>query len=250
MSVDESELLLKKADYLISELKNSGYSQFVGFLSEDENEILTAHFFKRGVLFDSFGGIENAERKFLGIYKKDPPKRDEYPINVLKISLHKNSKKQSHRVYLGSILALGLDRRIIGDIVIDDTVAYVAVNNNFTNFLKTQLRRIGSENCISEEINNDLLITRKSEFSDITVSVASNRLDAIISELTSMSRENSKSFIIKGLVFINGVTVLSPIKEIKPGDRISVRKFGKFIFDSKQGNTKSGRLRLIFKKYM
>ena len=82
------------------------------------------------------------------------------------------------------------------------------------------------------------------------MSVASNRLDAVISELTNLSRDNAKELIIKGLVFIDGEVQSSPVKEIKIGSKISVRKYGKFVFEEINGNTKSGRIRLNFKKYM
>lgn len=250
MQSEEKDLLLKKADHMISVLNKSGVTQFFGFLSEDDFDFLSSYLTKRKINFDKYGGIEGAERTFLSIYDEYPPEKYEYPVAVLKIELAKNAKEQSHRNYLGSILGLGIDRRVIGDIIVNGNVAFVSVNYDFVNFLKTELTKISNESCVISEIEDTSTIERKKEFKEITISVASNRLDAIVSELTNLSRDNAKNLITKGLVSVNGEEVLSPVKEIKPDSKISVRKFGKFIFVAEQGNTKSGRLRLTFKKYM
>ncbi len=250
MQSEEKDILLKKIGHMISVLNKSGLTQFFGFLSEEDLDLVSAYLAKRKINFESFGGIENAERTFLSIYEEYPPEKYEYPISVLKIELAKNAKEQSHRNYLGSILALGIDRRVIGDIIVEGNAAYISVNYDFVNFLKTELTKISNESCIISEVENTSLIERKTEFKEITISVASNRLDAIVSELTNLSRDNAKNLIIKGLVSVNGEEVLSPVKEIKPDSKIAVRKYGKFIFVAEQGNTKSGRLRLTFKKYM
>ncbi len=250
MQAEEKELLLKKTDHMISVLTKSGKTQFFGFLSEEDFDFISQYLSKRNVRFDKYGGIENSERAFLSLFEGDPPERYEYPISVLKIKLAKNAKEQSHRNYLGSILALGIDRKVIGDIVICGNEAFVSVNNDFTNFLMTELIKIGNETCTVSEVEDPSNIVRNTEFKDITISVASNRLDAIVSELTNLPRDKAKDFITKGLVSVNGEEILSPVKELKPDSKIVVRKHGKFIFVEENGNTKSGRIRLTFKKYM
>ena len=250
MQSEEKDFLLKKVDHLISVLNKSGVTQFFGFLSEEDFDFLSSYLTKRKISFGKYGGIEGSERNFLSIYDDYPPEKYEYPISVIKIELAKNAKEQSHRNYLGSMLGLGIERRVIGDIVVDGNSAFVSVNYDFVNFFKTELTKISNESCIISEVEDASTIERKTEFKEITISVASNRLDAIVSELTNLSRDNAKDLILKGLVSVNGEEVLSPVKEIKPDSKISVRKFGKFIFVAEQGNTKSGRLRLTFKKYM
>ena len=250
MQSEEKELLLKKVDHMISVLNKSGRTQYFGFISEEDIDYIANYLTKRKINFDTFGGIEDSERSYLSIYDDFPPDRTDYPVSVIKIELAKNAKEQSHRNYLGSLLGLGIDRRVIGDILINDKTAYVSVNYDFVNFIKSELTKISNESCEVSEIEDFSELKRKREFKEITISVASKRLDAIVSELTNLSRDDSKNLITKGLVSVNGEEVLSPVKEIKPDSKISVRKHGKFTFVAEQGNTKSGRLRLTFKKYM
>ena len=250
MQVYDKELLVKKLEHLENVLKKSGITQFYGFLSEEDYEYAANYFSKRKISFDKYGAIENSERAFISIYEDFPPEKYDYPISILKIQLSKNSKEQSHRNYLGSLLSLGIDRRILGDIIVQDKTAYVAVQSEFADFIKQELTKISNETCFISEINHDDVIEKTTDFKEVTISVASNRLDAVISELTNLSRDNAKQLIIKGLVILDGEIQYSPLKELKIGNKISVRKHGKFIFEKICGNTKSGRLKLIFKKYM
>lgn len=250
MISEEKDLLIKKTDHAINTLNKSGLPQYIGFLSEEDIDFIGAYLNKRHVSFDSFGGITDSERRYISVYDDYAPEYYEYPIAVLKIELSKNSKEQTHRNYLGSILGLGLDRKVIGDIIVEGHLAYVAVNCDFVQFLKSELIKISNEYCTVTELDDYSQVVRKTDFKEITVSVSSNRLDAIVSELTNLSREKSKELIVKGFVTVNGEEATSPVKEFKPDSKISVRKFGKFIFVAAQGNTKSGRLRLTFKKYM
>ena len=250
MQADDKEFLTKKLEYLENVLNKSGLAQFYGFLSEEDFEYAAKYFSRRKIHVDKYGAIKNSERVYLCIYETDPPEKYEYPITVLKIQLSKNSKEQSHRNYLGSLLALGIERRVLGDIIVSDKEAYIAVQIDFVDFIKRELTKISNETCIVSDVDDYSIIERKLEFKNITVSVASNRLDAVISELTNLSRDNAKDLIVKGFVSVDSEIQYNPIREIKPGSKISVRKYGKYIFEEISGNTKSGRLRLNFKKYM
>ena len=250
MQTDDKEILVKKLEHLETVLKKSGLTQFYGFLSEEDYDYAVKYFTKRKISYSKYGAIKNSERVYIGIYEDVPPEEYEYPITILKIQLSKNSKEQTHRNYLGSLLALGIDRKVLGDIIVSDKTAYVAVQIDFVGFIKNELTKISNETCIVSELDFGSEVERKSEFKVITISVASNRLDAVISELTNLSRDNAKDLIIKGLVYIDGEVQTSPVKELKTGSKISVRKYGKFIFEEINGKTKSGRIRLNFKKYM
>lgn len=250
MQTEDKDLLLKKADHMVSVLNKSGLTQFFGFLSDEDFDYLSSYLRKRKILFSKYGGIVASERVFVSIYEYEEPEECEYPIAVIKVVLAKNAKEQTHRNYLGSILSLGIDRRVVGDIVVDGKKAFIAVNRDFVDFLKSELTKISNETCSVTVVDDTSEIKRSDKFKEITISVASNRLDSVISELTNLSRENAKNLIIKGSVLINGEETLSPVKELKPGCKISVKKFGKFIFAAENGNTKSGRFRLTFKKYM
>ena len=50
-------------------------------------------------------------------------------------------------------------------------------------------------------------------------------------------------------VFLNGLTVSAAGRQMKEGDRVSVRGFGKFIYDGIDGSSRKGRLFVTVRKY-
>ena len=52
-----------------------------------------------------------------------------------------------------------------------------------------------------------------------------------------------------GKVFINGSERLHKTYVCKVGDILSVRCYGKFIFDAVSGETKKGRMKVEYRKY-
>lgn len=52
-----------------------------------------------------------------------------------------------------------------------------------------------------------------------------------------------------GKVCINGRETLHNTYVCKPGDILSVRSYGKFIFDAVSGETKKGRMKVEYRKY-
>ena len=89
----------------------------------------------------------------------------------------------------------------------------------------------------------------KKEFTELKTTVASLRIDAIISSCYGISREESNIIIKNGKVNLNYKEVQSASKQVKEGDLISVRGFGRFILESILGETRKDRIRIVIKKY-
>lgn len=68
----------------------------------------------------------------------------EYPVTCLKAEpkAKKFSEDLGHRDYLGAILNLGIDRSVIGDILIQDHVAWIFCHNKIADFLIENLDRV------------------------------------------------------------------------------------------------------------
>jgi RNA-binding protein YlmH len=69
-----------------------------------------------------YGGYEEAERRMLVCIPADLPlsaeEATEGLIRVLRVTKPAISRDLSHRDYLGSILGLGIERRLTGDILV------------------------------------------------------------------------------------------------------------------------------------
>jgi len=91
-----------------------------------------------------FGGYDGAEWKMFGAFPEyEEASSDAFPIKVLDIR-KKYNVPLGHRNYLGTILSLGIDRNKIGDILVEDSGAYVFVSEDISQFLFENITKISS----------------------------------------------------------------------------------------------------------
>ena len=98
------------------------------------------------------------------------------------------------------------------------------------------------------ELDPTFVIPRRFEESVITV--ASPRLDGIVKAITGKSRDTAAEMVRAGLVELSYNNTPGVSDEVKDGDVLSIRGYGKYILGGTSGQTKSGRLRIICKKYL
>ncbi len=162
--------------------------------------------------------------------------------------------KLNHRSYMGAVLALGLSRDTVGDIIVkNDHEAIIITARAAAELLLSQppvLNYVGRDKVSLEEIKLDDDFAFDRNYSKVIISVASARIDAIVSELTGMSREKVKKAVSGGEVILNCLPVESFDARVFPGDVVSVRRYGKFRISDFAGKTKRGRLRLLVLKYI
>lgn len=93
------------------------------------------------------------------------------------------------------------------------------------------------------------MILPKVNFEEIVVLVSSLRIDGIVSKIINISRSKAQAMIEQGQVLIDYVKIKDKSYELKGQERITIRGFGKFIVGNSIGNSKSGRIKIIIKKY-
>ena len=76
------------------------------------------------------------------------------------------------------------------------------------------------------------------------------RLDAIVAKLYNLSREQSLKLFVEGKVFLDGINMTGNARSLKEGEVVSVRGYGKFIFNGEGGNTKKDKLYIKVSKYV
>ena len=162
-------------------------------------------------------------------------------------------KTLGHRDYLGALLSLGVERRVLGDIAVtDDAHAVILCKAAMTEFLCTGLERIGADKVRAAlypaEERLSLPDTRK--YADISDTVASLRLDGIVASFAGISRDKAKQAVTSGMVELDFRTVTSPDTEVTPGAYLSVRGVGRFLFTGTDGSSKKGRLRIRAKRFI
>ncbi len=198
------------------------------------------------------GGSDGCERCMIRFGSPDSTGYDEaFPICILRISplQKKFSEALTHRDFLGSLIGLGLERTKLGDIVVGDNEAYVFVSDSIVEYIietldKVKHTSVKVEKC--EEIPENLAPKLQEE----SLIVSSNRLDAIIAKVYNISRDTAVRCISEGKVSINGREMTGNAKGLKPGDIVSVRGKGKFIFESEGGTTRKDKLYISIKRYV
>ena len=160
-------------------------------------------------------------------------------------------RKLSHRDYLGSILALGIERSTIGDIcVLDDSSAIVFCVFEIENYLCAELDSIGNDKVKIERVEVDRDMPSTQKYQAFTDTVASERLDCVVASIFNLSREKAQNLIKGGAVEYNYETASKIDEKTSAGDIISARGFGKFIIRDISQATKKGRIRLFADKYV
>ena len=171
-------------------------------------------------------------------------------IEVLAVSVPKGAEMPGHRDFLGSILALGLDRRALGDIVLYEGKTYLFVKKSVADYLLHNMIRVGKSPVTVEktELSSDFAPERA--FEEIVLTLASLRVDALTAAITGLSREEAKTAVVRGTVSRNYLPILQPEALLSQGDVISVKGFGRFRLHREAGQTKKGRLKIVLQKYV
>lgn len=191
------------------------------------------------------GFFEDAERRmisFNNVYENP------FPMKLIKIQNTSKFSSLTHRDFLGGILSLGIERNKIGDLLVDNNTCYVPVCEEIENFILYNIDKISKVVCSAEVIDNFEALP-KVDFKEEIILVSSLRIDGVVSRITNVSRSKAQTMIDQGQVLINYVKVKDKSYELKGEERITIRGFGKFILGNSIGNSKSGRIKIIIKKY-
>lgn len=251
----EEQIFLNHLHDLADACYHRSIPTYTDFLNLNEQTVFLSHLsefsFVRYVLD---GGFDSAERKivcFLPIYEEDFARDETAPFAALKISstAGKFSVSCTHRDYLGAVLNLGIDRSKIGDFIVGEKEAYVLCMRNIADFLIQELTSV-KRNPVIAQIAPLSELEGKQQFTEIQGTVASLRLDSLLSVMLHTSRSKALPYISSERVFINGKVCTSSSAEPKPGNVISVRGEGKFIFEGVISETKKGRILVRLQKYV
>lgn len=250
----EQEIIFKKR---LHDLARTAYFKnrtvYTDFLNL--NELHIVHSFQpeeSDVTISFFGGYEEAERQIAAfIPDAFSFEADAFPISCIHITpvSAKFAEPLTHRDFLGAILHLGIDRSKIGDILVEEKQAYVFCHEQMASFLMENIYKIRHTNVQLELITEKERLP-KPKMKEIHGTVASIRLDSMIALAFSNSRSSMMGLIEGGKVYVNGKMTTSNGHPLKPGDIVSVRGYGKFRYDSANGNTRKGRISVSVSLYV
>lgn len=239
------KIVLSKAEDIISLCAKYSKPRFSSFITPEEMRLIKDNIPLRNSMF--YGGYPDAERTVFGVFPDwEEPEEKEFPISCIKIS-KTYSRELTHRDYLGSVLGLGIERMKIGDIKINGNDAYLFVYDDIADFILRNLTKIGS--CGIKCSIPDKIIIPEQAYEVKDKVCASMRFDAVTAAAYNLSRGMAAKYIQSKMAMINHRECIDVSKEVKEGDLISLRKYGRFTVDSVGKTTSKGRLHIILKFY-
>ena len=221
--------------------------QFLGFLSEEERRFAeTVMLQNYNYMF--FGGYESADRSILGVFPNGITISEKaFPLSSLTL-FFRTQDKPTHRDFLGAVLALGIRREAVGDILIGEGFAVMFTSPSVAKLISGELKTVGR---VGVRVENGILasLPEKSERVEVSFTVSSLRIDCVVAAICSCSRNSADDLISDSRVSINSVPCEKTTKTVCEGDKITVRGKGKFTLKQINGETRKGRLKIIVEKY-
>lgn len=214
------------------------YSRFLN-LAQQKDAIIAAG--KAQVAYCLFGGVADCERKMLAADADEMPEKCAFPIACLCASPRSQrfAAPMAHRDVLGALMGLGIERELIGDIVMREEGAYIFCLERMAAFICESLTQIGRTdvNCTIASPPEGALRETK----EMRLQVSSPRLDAIAAHLFHLSRGDAQTLFRQGRVMVDDAVCQRPDYQLKPGQVISVRGYGRAQYLGVEGQSKKGR---------
>ncbi len=250
---EDLEFLKKRLTELARKAEGGAYYTFTDFLGLPERSVLASLGSSlRGVRYEVFGGAEGAERVMVRFGDEEQIGYPlPFPIVALRVApvSQKFAEKLTHRDFLGSLLALGIERDVLGDIAVIDNVGYVFAKEDIAPFICDSLFRVRHTEVtvsVTEEPPCSLMYRTEER----RIQISGQRLDAVLARVLCLSREDAQKLFAKKLVYVDGRLCESVSYTPKSGEKISVRGYGKMIYRGVEGLTRKGKLNVTVEVYI
>ena len=196
-----------------------------------------------------FGGYEDSERCVCFFMPDYADIGDIEDLVVAKVKVPAEGRKLTHRDYLGSLLGMGIKREKTGDILVRPDGADIIILKDLADFVEMNFVKAGNVPLSVTIAGLDQLEIPEKSFTDKEDTVASLRLDNVVSSAFGVSRSKASEAIKKGIVFINSLECTKPDKEVQEGDKLVLRGKGKAYLLEKGGLSRKGRIYIKLRIY-
>ena len=222
------------------------------FLSLRELDMTRYLFGQQEMLF-AFGGYEGAERQML-VYlpeylAKEHLQSEDSPVVCLRATFYE-ADMPSHRDFLGALMGSGIARESLGDICVGKGSCDFFVTAEIAPYILRNFTGAGRTKVHLEQIPLSHVQVPEPDTKEIRDTLASLRLDSVISTGFRIGRSAAVQYITAGKVAIDGLPCEKPDKAVDEGVKISVRGLGKIKLKTVNGQTKKGRISVVIDRYI
>ena len=248
----EDKLLLAKVWDKINAALRREIPVATGFLSPRELD-MTRYLFGELPGLTAFGGYEDAERKML-VYLPEYLDHsyltdEESPLVCLRASFYQ-ADALSHRDFLGALMGAGISRECVGDICVGQGCCDFFVTAEIAPYILQNFTSAGRTKISVKAISIKDVNLPQPETQEIRDTVASLRLDSVVSSGFRIGRSLAAQHIAAGRTAIDGLPCEKPDKAVPEGAKISVRGLGKIRLRTVGGQTKKGRISITIDRYI
>lgn len=201
----------------------------------------------------AFGGYADAERKML-IYLPEYLEEDvlydpDSPCVCLRAGFYQ-ADSPSHRDFLGALMGAGIGRETVGDICVGKSQCDFFVTAEMAPHLLQSFTSAGRTKLHLSQIPLTQAQIPEPEVREIKDTLASLRLDSVISSGFRIGRSLASQYISAGKASIDGLPCEKPDKPVAEGSRVSVRGLGKIRLVQINGKTKKDRISVVIHRYV
>ena len=222
------------------------------FLSPREQE-MARYLFGAETGLQFFGGYEDAERKML-VYlpeylEESSLYEDDAPLACLRATFYE-ADVLSHRDFLGALMGAGIARETVGDICVSKGCCDFFVTAEIASYVEQNFLSAGRTKLHLHRVPLQEAHIPEPEVKEIRDTVASLRLDSVISSGFRIGRSLAAQYINAGKAAVDGLPCEKPDKMIGEGMKISVRGLGKIKLAAVNGKTKKDRISVTIHRYV
>lgn len=248
---DDEAVLLARVYERIDMAERRSIPAATGFLTLREQLLCRQLLSGREVTF--FGGYDAAERKvcvYLPEYLGESwLSGEDSPVAAIRATYFEKDAL-THRDILGALMGCGIKRETVGDIFVAQGRAEFFLTTQIAPYVLQNFTSAGRTKLHVERIPLAGVTPPELKTKRIRDTLASLRLDAVISSGFGLARGKAAALVEAGKAELNGAVCVKPDHAISEGDVIAARGLGKIKLEEVGGLSRKARLAVSILRYL
>jgi len=187
------------------------------------------------------GGFPDAERVIARFGQEGA---GEWPFQILRLSWNLKFGSPGHRDILGATMALGVKREAVGDILLQENTAFLALHDTVASYVRDHLTQAGRAALSVAWADSKDVSSLTRPMREVNLIVSSLRLDAVVAAAMKVSRAAAEKLILQGGVKVNHSPEIRPDKKLSEHCLISIQGYGRLYIHQMYGTTQRGRMKV------
>lgn len=197
---------------------------------------LTCHF---------FGGPHSERQRAIIAPDYFEPEPDDFEVSLIDIDYPEKFVTLQHQHVLGTLMALGIERDQIGDILVGERIQFV-LTNQIKSYIMMELTQIKGAAVKLNVVSIENMIKSKEQWQTHQTTVSGMRLDVVLKDMIRKSRTISQTLIQRKRVKVNHTLIEAVDFQLEEGDLLSVQGYGRAKVIHIGERTKKDKLRLTY----